>query len=732
MYSWDNSRESLRSYYGRRAVFDGQLGGMHDAGERVAREIRDGVSAQTRDLLGSMDAMTGALGADLGALRADIDSGLGHVAGVLTGGFAAELRRSDDTKRALDRLVESSESPEHTKALENFRHALYSRNRGLWDEALEYLTAAIEGDHVSKGYKLDWRFHWVKGELLLGSPKSHDWEGISPAKAEHSFLLAARYAKGDARDEAARAMLLASVAAFAQSRGEPAKLGDMLKHAEAAVALDEALAEASFQMAKARMALGAPGDALPALRGAIERDPAFAVRAAEDPDCRKHEGTVVGLLQALRAEKLKGLEEQLRPLLERHAVWVAKSPDVARLRPIAAWRELVGGAKGWGVLELLRYERDELEPGKAEVQARVDELVALERNVRAELARLAPLLARSVKLAQHEVVFRWKGLVEAGGWMAADVDRFLAECRAVQPVIAELRRFEAEMHPVQGEARLVESYAAGVVIPRGGGRSERSDIRRRVDEKQPRLVDGLAERFKGPKGFVRIPAGRFTMGSLSVEAAPDENPRHEVTLTRSFELLATPVTQAQWEALMGSNPSTFRGADRPVENVTWFEAVAFCNALSRATGLEEAYEVSGTSVRWKGLGGPGFRLPTEAEWEYASRAGTTTERYGEVDAVAWHHGNAGQETRPVGKKQPNAWGLYDMLGNVWEWVWDWKGDYSGDAQTDPTGPSSGIGRADRGGGWGSDASFLRAPRRCNYPPSYSFFYLGFRPARSLP
>ena len=248
--------------------------------------------------------------------------------------------------------------------------------------------------------------------------------------------------------------------------------------------------------------------------------------------------------------------------------------------------------------------------------------------------------------------------------------------------------------------------------------------------------------------LVRVAAGSFMMGTAS-GGRDDERPVHAVTLTRTFELWSTPVTQGQWEALMGNNPSQFKGATRPVERVSWFDAVAYCNALSRKLGLEEAYVVTGASgtpgsgkyraagVSWKGAGNVGFRLPTEAEWEYACRAGTTGERYGDLNAIAWHRGNSGgffssEQTHPVAQKTPNALGLYDTLGNVWEWVWDWKGDYLPVAQQDPTGPLSGDERVVRGGSWDGVAGIARAAVRREADPSHRSGGLGFRPSRSVP
>ena len=236
-------------------------------------------------------------------------------------------------------------------------------------------------------------------------------------------------------------------------------------------------------------------------------------------------------------------------------------------------------------------------------------------------------------------------------------------------------------------------------------------------------------------GYILVQPGVFTMGSPSDESGRDDDEmQHPVTLTHSFWLKATEVTQGEWESLMGGNPSSFGscGADCPVEDVSWYDAVGYCNALSAQQGLAKCYEVDGYAVTFAGLDCPGYRFPTEAEWEYAARAGTTGARYGDLDAVAWYDSNSGGKPHPVGKKQANAWGLYDMLGNVWEWCHDWYVDDAAGPATDPSGPSVGSNRVLRGGSWISDAVFARAASRNCYSPGFRNFYLGLRPARSNP
>jgi formylglycine-generating enzyme required for sulfatase activity len=245
-----------------------------------------------------------------------------------------------------------------------------------------------------------------------------------------------------------------------------------------------------------------------------------------------------------------------------------------------------------------------------------------------------------------------------------------------------------------------------------------------------------------------IPPGRFVMGSPKQEPGRFENedPQHEVMISHGFWLFETACTQALWEAVMSDNPSRFKSATRPVESVSWKDCVTFMDRLNEQ------------------VPGLGLSLPTEAEWEYACRAGTETATYvgplsitGEnnapmLDEIAWYGGNSGVDfelddgydssdrpekqyphekagTHPVGLKRANDWGLYDMLGNVWEWCADWYGGYSNKEVIDPKGPLEGDRRIVRGGSWYDGARLVRSACRDRSTPGDRNFSLGFRCAR---
>ncbi|GBU28599.1 serine/threonine protein kinase [Treponema sp. R8-4-B8] len=261
--------------------------------------------------------------------------------------------------------------------------------------------------------------------------------------------------------------------------------------------------------------------------------------------------------------------------------------------------------------------------------------------------------------------------------------------------------------------------------------------------------------------MVSIPAGTFMMGSPTNEPGRySDETQHSVTLTKSFSMGKYEVTQEQYQAVMGSNPSYYWPAvtgekgtpgKLPVETVSWYDALVFCNKLSMTKGLTPAYSISGSTdpavwgtaptsnnATWNAVvivaNSTGYRLPTEAQWEYACRAGTTTAyNTGDTfsDNTVWYSINSGSKTHQVGLSTANAWALYDMHGNVWELCWDRYGDYTSGSQTDPMGASSGSSRVMRGGSWLSPAGILRSAYRRSNDPSVRSKDVGFRLVRPV-
>jgi formylglycine-generating enzyme required for sulfatase activity len=243
------------------------------------------------------------------------------------------------------------------------------------------------------------------------------------------------------------------------------------------------------------------------------------------------------------------------------------------------------------------------------------------------------------------------------------------------------------------------------------------------------------------------------MGSPASEPERQtDEAQHRVTVS-DFYIAKSPVTQREYSQLMGNNPSEFRtnpmdssGDNLPVENVSWFDAVRFCNARSTREGLTPAYSIQGNTVTWN-RSANGYRLPTEAEWEYACRAGTTTpfntgnnitdKEANCYNNYGYNNNSSGRvtggyrgRTVPVNSYAVNSWGLFDMHGNVADWCWDWYGEYDTTAQTNPIGPVTGTLRINRGGGWNDFPKHIRSAYRAATPPDNGSFNIGFRLVRN--
>ncbi|MGO9466259.1 MAG: formylglycine-generating enzyme family protein [Isosphaeraceae bacterium] len=288
------------------------------------------------------------------------------------------------------------------------------------------------------------------------------------------------------------------------------------------------------------------------------------------------------------------------------------------------------------------------------------------------------------------------------------------------------------------DGHIVASMGKAIGLFLNGDNAARGRAEEGVRKAPPVVTGGDADVFVNSidMKLMRIPSGSYLMGALPEEAdaSKDERPQHRVRITRPFYLGVYEVTQHEYRQVMGHNPSKFQDSDQqPVEQVSWLDAVKFCNKLSEREGRKPYYRIEGDVVSV--TGGNGYRLPTEAEWEYACRAGSST-RYPFGDDVAglgdyaWYEKNSGAKTHAVGQKRPNAWGLHDMLGNVWEWCADgYDGNYySSPPPADPPGAAGASHRVPRGGSWSDSPWGCRPAFRNGDEPSYRSFDLGFRVA----
>jgi formylglycine-generating enzyme required for sulfatase activity len=388
-----------------------------------------------------------------------------------------------------------------------------------------------------------------------------------------------------------------------------------------------------------------------------------------------------------------------------------------------------GGGGGLGVVERLRQQRcDETAKVKGQ-KARVARLGTAEEGAQSKAGaawsgQSAELeMCASLKRAERggciEAVKAWLGVARAMVVsIPAGVEPIETECGTRQPVYEAVERAVVASDVKAAEVLLTRLESADPMSAGGPVRGSTNSI--------------------GMK-FVTISPGSFEMGCTAEQSDcnADEKPAHTVTLTRGFQIQATEVTQGQYRAVMGSNPSKFSscGLDCPVEKVSWNDAIKFANALSKKEGLSPAYSGSGASTRWD-QSANGYRLPTEAEWEYAARGGKAT-RYSGSDKlgdVAWTSANSSSTTHKVGTKKANAWDLHDMTGNVWEWCWDWYDSsyYNSSPGTDPVGATSGDIRVRRGGSWYFEPASARVADRDRYNPVIRNGNLGLRLARTSP
>ena len=360
----------------------------------------------------------------------------------------------------------------------------------------------------------------------------------------------------------------------------------------------------------------------------------------------------------------------------------------------AAFRGLVGGSRTRTAPSSLNVPAIEA-PDYGDPDAELREQDERIRAAADKAAREAARAAAAKKARELAAEKDWKRIQ---GWLRNDR---LPLKRRIGILKKHLSTFDRD-NPREAEARAVLAKLESKQRPPWATAMGRDRFGTYADV----IIPGTQAKFR----MRWIEPGTFVMGSPNGEEGrdSDEGPRHKVTLRQGFWMADSECTQAVYEAVMGTNPSDFKGADRPVEQVSWNEVQAFLTKLNAL------------------VPGPDFRLPTEAEWEYAARAGTTKARYGALDAIAWR---VGGETHPVKRKQPNAWGLYDMLGNIWEWCADWYGSYDSGHAYDPIGPTEGTYRVLRGGGWFSPARSVRAAFRDRVDPSSRHSSFGFRLSR---
>ncbi|MBV6505696.1 MAG: hypothetical protein ILNGONEN_01260 [Syntrophorhabdaceae bacterium] len=664
-YVYDSSL-SWSDYLQAKSFVDDISTSSREAGRRVSMEI----SRQTREVIASneslarekiqmMEANTDRITSGLADIDStlnagfdrlsyhlqDISSGISELNASFHWGFSQLIAGIGHMNDALSELIKIAKTPVQTVAFNHFEIARDAFRKGLLQESLEELDKAIQGDHTSPGYKLEWRFHNLVGVIRLGDIEHHERALMDLTKAEESFLLAARYAKTDYPDDAARAFLSAGWAAYCQG-----KMKEALAHTEQALLLHPELGEALFQAAKVRMALGEVDKALPALGKAIDLDRFYALKAAGDGDFQKHDDRLREFLEAIRKEKYRQSVPKVEAALEKIKFWREHIAD-AKNNPFALRMEaFLKEGSSWPLMDMLAV----VQP----LDTSIVECLTSGTGIVITIV-IGSISHTGQEPYQEEETYQEEVLIKPGGIFRKPVTEMKTQTR----MVTKLRKLTRNLEAIRDE------------IYSGKGK----------------LITSI--------DFCKIPAGQFMM---------DENGRQrEVTITTDFYLGKYPLTQAQWQAVMGNNPSYFKGdLNLPVENVSWDDCQQFLKKLNDMIGKKL------------------FRLPSEAEWEYACRAGSTGKFcFGDEERklreYAWYADNSGIKTHPVGQLKPNAWGLYDMHGNVGECCDEGDNDISKTI------------RVLRGGSFHDHPNYMHCAYRGIFVSSYRVFNVGFRCAQDI-
>lgn len=663
-YVWGSGRSYL-DYLQDKSFFDDISSASREAGRRVSMEI----SRQTREVIASNEALarenirmmevstdriTSGLAEidstlNLGFERLsydlqDISSDISELNATFHWGFGELIAGIGHMNDALSELIKIAKTPVQTVASNHFEIARDAFRKGLLQEALEELHKAITGDHTSPGYKLEWRFHQMVGTIRLGFADC-ELSLVDLKHAEESFLLAARYAKTDYPEDAARAFLSVGWAAYCQG-----KMKEALAHTEQALLLHPKLGEALFQAAKVRMALGEVDKALPVLAKAIELDRFFALKAAGDGDFQKHDNQLRDFLDALRQEKYPQVVPQVHAALDKIKFWRDRSPNAKKNADLQRIEAFVTDGATWPLLDMLAVLQT-MEATIASILAKTKDQIIIVSSV------VPGATFTEQEKYQEKETYREEVEIQPGGLFRKPITEMQTKTR----IVTRTRTVERGVHAMRDD----------------------------IYNSSGKLITSI--------DFCKMPAGQFMMG--------EKGSQHQVNITKDFYLGKYPVTQAQWQALMGDNPSHFKGdPNLPMEGVSWNDCQEYCMRFTQQAGHEL------------------YRLPTEAEWEYACRAGSSGDYcYGDGEdrlrEYGWYHDNSGSKTQPVGKLKPNAWGLYDMHGNVWEWCEDC---YDKNAT-----------RVLRGGSWINVERNLRCAYRYRSYPSSRYYNFGFRCAQDV-
>jgi formylglycine-generating enzyme required for sulfatase activity/tetratricopeptide (TPR) repeat protein len=591
--------------------------------------------------------------------------------------MADRLIRLGYMNEGLGVLTLQNTSKEQTRAFRHFddaRNAFIFKNYPL---ALKEINSALNGDDNGPGFRSEWRFYMLSGILRLGFYNC-ETDLVDLSMARDDFINAALFAKADYPLNSAIAYLAASWTAYC--------LGDLkqaLEHAGKALEINPKLMESHYLLARYQAESNDLDKAFEYLADAIGLHPFYALKAASDPVFLNYHTELEAFLNNVRTASYDKFRKSI--LSDMNIISAASLPaDIKE------------------VIERFAEEKSLLEVGKSQKE--------------------------------------WDAFKVRPVFISKQQEKFKIEHEAV--------------------VREVVPYNEKVIVrPATFFRKEESKLvtKNRVVERVKKtrydvvIVKDTFKFFTGKVlieyNMVRVDGGKFKMGDTLGVGRIDEKPIQDVELS-PYLICAVQVTQKLWNMVMNDNPSNFHGYDLPVEHVSWYDCIEFCNKLSLLAGLTPCYKIEYNlpdtanynrtdTVKWTvecDWAANGYRLPTEAEWEFAAKGGLTSNHYryagsDDLNHVCWHKDNSQYKSHNVAQKASNELGIYDMSGNVWEWCWDWYEGYKQGSFKDPQGPPAGSYRILRGGSWADNQNYQRVASRGKENPTGRYSSIGLRIVR---
>jgi sulfatase modifying factor 1 len=593
-------------------------------------------------------------------------------------GRANRIIQTGHVQDEIKQIFPQPDNPEHIYAFPRFAKALEYFRKDDYTSALFEVLAAINGDNALKGYKKEWRFHFLAGIIHLGFAGCNI-ALVNLEEAEKDFLRASKLSLAEYPAESSISLLAAGWATYCHGKMEDAE-----RYVSEAIKQNNKLNEAYYVMGKVCLAQGKVVEGMNQLFGAISRDVFFALKAASDESYTSHGNELRALLAEWKKSKLEGFRTEI-------------TEDVFSYNATGIGKELKSLLDGYASTMHL------LDIGKIETEwTRYKSIPIFVSKPIEKLKIEIETLVKVVEPYKEKVIIREKS------WFRKEEAKIITKTRVAEKM--KRIRFEVNIF------RDMFMFLTGKV---------------------------LAE-----YDMVQVEGGKFSMGDTAGVGRNDERPIQEVELD-TFLICKTQVTQKLWNLVLGTTPSNFHGYELPVEHINWFDCIEFCNKLSTMADLEPCYTIDKETKNAGGLSktdpsrwiitcnwnANGYRLPTEAEWEYSAKGGKNSNFYnysgGEAEGpVAWHKNNSQYKTQNVGQKKPNELGLHDMSGNVWEWCWDWHTAYQETLLKNPRGPETGNYRTLRGGSWADNLNYQRVASRGKESPNGKYSSIGMRLVRN--